>query len=278
MSPRRRKVLTHSAGGATSTGVVVAFLVGVIACANTAPFDAFEECHSVWPASQVELYSPEDEQTVLHTVSSANFDFQFAGHYDDDDGVVKDILDSATKGRFVNSMKSLVPESGASRFPVNPSKKELWSLTGLRIHITTKDTTLQHGVDETYDLFVPPPIDNDAYIVLTAPTAYGALRGLHTLLQLLEFGWEEQPETGTASIGGGGGGFNVRTGLNDHGGSDSQHPAVFVVKNAPIHIVDGPTYSYRGLLIDTSRHYLPLALILHNLDAMEMNKLNVLHW
>lgn len=31
-------------------------------------------------------------------------------------------------------------------------------------------------------------------------------------------------------------------------------------------------------MIDTARHYLPMNLILHNLDAMEMNKLNVLHW
>jgi len=31
-------------------------------------------------------------------------------------------------------------------------------------------------------------------------------------------------------------------------------------------------------MIDTSRHYLPVNLILDNLDAMEMNKMNVLHW
>ena len=41
---------------------------------------------------------------------------------------------------------------------------------------------------------------------------------------------------------------------------------------------DEPSFEYRGLLIDTSRHYLPLNLILANLDAMSMNKMNVLHW
>ncbi|CAH0585925.1 unnamed protein product [Chrysodeixis includens] len=43
-------------------------------------------------------------------------------------------------------------------------------------------------------------------------------------------------------------------------------------------IVDFPKYSHRGLLIDTSRHYLSLSTILKTLDAMEMNKMNVLHW
>ncbi|XP_026734479.1 beta-hexosaminidase subunit beta-like isoform X1 [Trichoplusia ni] len=43
-------------------------------------------------------------------------------------------------------------------------------------------------------------------------------------------------------------------------------------------IVDFPRYTYRGLLIDTSRHYITVANILKTLDAMEMNKMNVLHW
>uniref|UniRef100_A0A2A4JYB6 beta-N-acetylhexosaminidase n=2 Tax=Heliothis virescens TaxID=7102 RepID=A0A2A4JYB6_HELVI len=43
-------------------------------------------------------------------------------------------------------------------------------------------------------------------------------------------------------------------------------------------IVDFPRYTYRGLLIDTSRHYISVGNILKTLDAMEMNKMNVLHW
>jgi hexosaminidase len=53
---------------------------------------------------------------------------------------------------------------------------------------------------------------------------------------------------------------------------------MYVLTNSPLQIVDQPVYPYRGLMIDTSRHYLPISLILSNLDAMEMNKLNVLHW
>ncbi|EFN85825.1 beta-hexosaminidase subunit beta [Harpegnathos saltator] len=43
-------------------------------------------------------------------------------------------------------------------------------------------------------------------------------------------------------------------------------------------IVDQPKLPHRGLLLDTSRHYLPLSDILLTLDAMSYNKLNVLHW
>lgn len=35
---------------------------------------------------------------------------------------------------------------------------------------------------------------------------------------------------------------------------------------------------YRGLLIDSSRHFLPLPAIKRTLDAMAWVKLNVLHW
>jgi hexosaminidase len=41
---------------------------------------------------------------------------------------------------------------------------------------------------------------------------------------------------------------------------------------------DHPRYSWRGLMIDASRHWIPKAVILRNLDAMAAVKLNVLHW
>ena len=110
---------------------------------------------------------------------------------------------------------------------------------------------MKHGVDEAYELQVLPVIDNDAYVVMTANTVYGVLRGFQTLLQLLEYGWQEE---------------------------EDDDKAIWILPDAPIHIMDAPAYPYRGLLIDTSRHYLPLNLILLNLDAMEINKMNVLHW
>lgn len=43
-------------------------------------------------------------------------------------------------------------------------------------------------------------------------------------------------------------------------------------------IVDFAKFPHRGLLLDTSRHYLPIHDILLTLDAMSYNKMNVLHW
>uniref|UniRef100_A0A4W3JIR2 Beta-hexosaminidase n=1 Tax=Callorhinchus milii TaxID=7868 RepID=A0A4W3JIR2_CALMI len=43
-------------------------------------------------------------------------------------------------------------------------------------------------------------------------------------------------------------------------------------------IIDFPRFTHRGILIDSSRHYLPVEVILQTLDAMSFNKFNVLHW
>jgi hexosaminidase len=76
---------------------------------------------------------------------------------------------------------------------------------------------------------------------LQASSVSGALHGLETFLQLV------QP---------GPGGF--------------QAPAA--------HIADQPRFPWRGLMLDCSRHFLPLAVIERNLDAMAAVKLNVFHW
>jgi hexosaminidase len=76
---------------------------------------------------------------------------------------------------------------------------------------------------------------------LSAPTTTGALRGMATFLQLIAPG----PE-----------GFTL--------------PA--------IHIEDRPRFPWRGLMLDVSRHFMPVEVVLRNLDAMAAVKLNVFHW
>lgn len=43
-------------------------------------------------------------------------------------------------------------------------------------------------------------------------------------------------------------------------------------------IVDFPRFPYRGFLIDTSRHFLPVPKILQFINAMAYSKFNALHW
>lgn len=204
---------------------------------------AYVSYHKIWPAAPIELYS--EPSTALHMAAPLQQDwtFDYSGHYKP----IIPILDK-TSARFLDAITRLIPHNGEA-YPVNPSHSTLWMLQGVHIHISTNVTHLQHGMDESYVLTIPPVMDNELYVTVQAPTVYGALHGLQTLLQLFQFAWLQ----------------------------DGSIP-LFCIPDTPLKIVDAPLYAYRGLLFDTSRHYIPLNLILHNLDAMAMNKLNVLHW
>lgn len=130
-------------------------------------------------------------------------------------------------------------------YPVNPSGSELITLSQLHVIVESDNTELVQGVDESYELAIP----TTCCATLQSKTVFGALRGLETFAQLLEYGW-----------------------IEDYTGQ-----ATFTL-SAKQNIRDAPSYPFRGLLIDTARHYLPMELLLTNLDAMAINKLNVMHW
>jgi len=76
---------------------------------------------------------------------------------------------------------------------------------------------------------------------LTAPTPLGTMHGLQTFLQLVDVS-----------------------------------PSGFA---APaLKIQDQPRFPWRGLMIDSARHFIPLEVIRRNIDGMEAVKMNVFHW
>lgn len=108
------------------------------------------------------------------------------------------------------------------------------------VSVASEDDDLHYGVDESYTLSVHAA--GAAHV--NASTVFGAMHGLQTILQLLE-----------------------RT------GADSQ----LQIRGLPWQISDSPRFAHRGMLVDPGRHFLPLDALRKHIDAMSMNKLNVLH-
>ena len=99
---------------------------------------------------------------------------------------------------------------------------------------------LQLGVDESYTLDV-----STSEIVITAKTQFGAYYAMETLSQLIVFNYDLQ---------------------------------VYEVRDAPWKIVDAPRFGHRELLVDTSRHFQPVAELKRIITSMTYTKINTMHW
>ncbi|MDP5148917.1 family 20 glycosylhydrolase [Rheinheimera baltica] len=106
----------------------------------------------------------------------------------------------------------------------------------LFLQITNDNTPIpQADMAEQYQLVV-----TSQQITLTAASAVGIVRGLETLLQLVQ---------------------------TDDAGSTI----------ATLHINDQPRFSWRGVLLDPARRFIPVETLKRQLDVMATVKLNVLH-
>jgi hexosaminidase len=136
--------------------------------------------------------------------------------------------------------------------------KYISSLTGLTVHIdkSSSSSSSQNALiidcpsiqskknkypklneDESYALNV-----TKTGVYLNAVSLTGVIRGLSTFVQLIE---------------------------RDSTSENSYIPLA--------NIVDRPRFPWRGLMLDVSRHWMPVPVIERTLNAMEMSKLNVLH-
>lgn len=125
-------------------------------------------------------------------------------------------------------------------------RKKFQTLTGISILQTGSQLKLKFREPAAT---IQPEAPDESYsltiddneITLQANTGYGVLRGLESLLQLVK---------------------------KDEDGK-YYWPA--------LELTDAPRYSWRGLMIDVSRHWIPKDAILRNIEAMAAVKMNVLH-
>jgi hypothetical protein len=226
----------------------------------------------VWPAirgvdpdhipNALGLWSAEAWQVALDCPAAAGTDDE-AVSSDDCPEEVQEMIDEAMD-RFAEFLEAFVPRSSPSdkHHPINPTNATLYPIRGVKIIITTATTTINvtlMDADESYSIDTPvlgrgSTTGND-WIELSANTVYGALHGLTTLQQLLTFGWVAPPDDTT----------------------NNDEP-MFTMPVLTVPLMDQPAYQYRGLMVDTSRHYLPLSLLEYTLEIMAAHKLNVLHW
>ena len=129
--------------------------------------------------------------------------------------------------------------------PILPPRAGVQPPPALRVIVEEADHRgpQQLGDGERYSLEV-----SEAGIRISADRPLGVLRGLETFLQLVR----QNPAS-----------------------SPSKAPG-FSVPYA--NIQDEPRFSWRGLSLDVSRHFIPVAEIKRTLDGMAAVKLNVFHW
>ena len=126
----------------------------------------------------------------------------------------------------------------------------------------TAALTLTGATDESYELTVPAPAGaTNATVRATihAATPWGAIRALEAFSQLVFWSSSSWSDAATFPATAAGGSY-------------------YTVSMLPISITDRPRFPWRGLMLDTSRHWYPVAAILTTLDAMSYNRLNALHW
>jgi len=106
--------------------------------------------------------------------------------------------------------------------------------------LTTKKANKKLGV-EGYELTVTPQS-----IVLQANDAAGFFHGVQTLLQLMPVDVAQRGNS--------------------------------VIKIPGLNIKDKPRFPYRGMHLDVSRHFMPVAFVKKYIDLMAMVKMNTFHW
>lgn len=136
---------------------------------------------------------------------------------------------------------SSLSESNHSKKTISVKEDKL--TVSVQVTKSSKEIKYKLDIDESYKILGNKK-DKSVKFIIKASTFLGARHGLETLLQLIW--WDEKRQT-------------------------------LLIMNS-VDITDAPIFTYRGFMLDTAQNFLPISSILHILDGMSMNKMNVFHW
>jgi hexosaminidase len=125
-------------------------------------------------------------------------------------------------------------------FPHQVSAAPAGALTGVTVCLDDGSIPLELYMNESYQLNV-----DGSGIMISCRAVYGCYHALETLSQMISFDFDTQ---------------------------------TYSVLHAPWSINDAPRFPHRGILIDTSRHFLPVATIKKIIDSVTYAKFNAIHW
>lgn len=183
-------------------------------------------------------------------------------HRCDDDGDCSSAgatcLVDPTRGRSWNSTHLCNPHSSADAL-CGCCSDSIATLRDVTVQ-TCSDVALSTQTGpESYTLAIEPAVpagsDSVATITIRAATPHGAAHAISVLAQLME--WDTLLADSSAE------------GPSAHG---------WLGCPWPVHIEDSPRFPWRGLLVDTSRHFLSVSTLTSILDGMAAARLNRFHW
>lgn len=166
-------------------------------------------------------------------------------------GTASFVLSPSFSFHSVSEHKSHVLEAGIKRYSTLIGSNSVSSsdnniIQGCDIKVESILSTLQEELDSLNDYSVDTSysldIDQSGKCLVQAKTVWGSLYAMETFTQLL---------TRESSV---------------------------ALNYIPVSIQDTSRYAHRGVLIDTSRHYLSKSKILQIIDTLVMQKFNILHW
>ena len=134
------------------------------------------------------------------------------------------------------------------------------------------------GLDESYTLNI-----TTASIDIAVQSPVGVLRAFSTLSQLVD--WNGQAHVITVkdphvSCGGKHAGKQAASSTQDVTQQEGATSSLCDSMDAAtlLQLTDGPRYPWRGLMLDTARHYYPISALKRIINGMELLKMNVFHW